>query len=60
MQHFDLEHLLMVCNHNSSEVARRMNVSPQAVSMWRLRGRLPEAQVERAKAVIAAAVQPQD
>jgi len=59
MQHFDLEHLLMVCKHNSSEVARRMGVSPQAVSMWRLRGKIPKAQVERAKAVVAAAVQSQ-
>jgi len=35
-------------------------VSPQAVSMWRLRGKLPKAQIERAKAVVAEAVQPQD
>lgn len=53
----DLDRLLMVCKHNSSEVARRMGVSPQAVSMWRMRGRLPSSKVAQARTVVAEALQ---
>lgn len=56
----DLTRLLLICRHNSSEVARRMGVSPQAVSMWRMRGRLPSSKVAHAQAVIAEALEQTD
>lgn len=47
-----LDKLILACDGNTSELARRMGVKPQAITGWKLRGRVPERRQGRAREII--------
>lgn len=47
-----LTKLILACDNNMSEAARRMGVTPQAIVAWKLRGEVPKKREAKAKEVI--------